>query len=147
MIKFFNQTDNRIDIEILDFLTTVKNSITPNEVELIIVDKYEIKRLNKEFLNKDYETDVLSFPLDFSGINIQNPPLGSIVISIDSALKITKELNHSLRDEIAILFTHGLLHLLGFDHEIDNGEHRIKEREILASFGIKNPLIDRTFKD
>ena len=48
MIKFFNQTDNRIDIEILDFLTTIKNSITPNEVELIIVDKYEIKRLNKE---------------------------------------------------------------------------------------------------
>lgn len=147
MIHFLNQTNISIDSEILSFLTTIKNTITESELELVIVDKNEIRRLNKEFLNKDYETDVLSFPLDFSGINVENPPLGSIIISIDSAMQIAKKLNHSLKDEIAILFTHGLLHLLGFDHEIDNGEHRTKEREMLDNFGIKNPLIDRTFKD
>ena len=146
MIIFFNKTDFSIDSEILAFLEMIKASVTAREVELIIIDKNEIRRLNKEFLSKDYETDVLSFPLDFSGININNAPLGSIAISIDSALQITKKYNHSLKDEMAILFTHGLLHLLGFDHENDNGEHRIKEREILASFGINNPLIDRTLK-
>ena len=146
MIIFFNKTEVKLDRKILSFLNEIKKSITPSEVELIIVNKDEIRKLNKEFLNKDYETDVLSFPLDFNGINIKNPPLGSIVISIDSALQTTKKLNHSLKDEISILFTHALLHLLGFNHEVDNGEHRIKEREILDSFGIKNPLIDRTFK-
>lgn len=143
MIEFINQTNINIDDEIIDFLNIIKNSITTRDVELIVVDKNEIKRLNKEFLNKDYQTDVLSFGLDFDGINIDNPPLGSIVISIDSAMQVADEFNHSLKEEFAILFTHAILHLLGFDHEIDNGEHREKEREILSKFNIKNPLIER----
>lgn len=146
MIHFINQTNTNIDDEIIDFLNTIKDSIAPNEVELIVVDKAEIRRLNKEFLNKDYETDVLSFGLDYSGIKIQNPPLGSIVISIDCASKVANELNHSLKDEFAILFTHAILHLLGFDHEIDNGEHRKREIEILKTFNITNPLIERAMK-
>ena len=144
MIEFINQTSINIDDEIIEFLHTIKNSITMQEVELIIVDKNEIKRLNKEFFNKDYETDVLSFGLNFDGININNPPLGSIIISIDRAIEVASKLQHSLKDEFAILFTHAILHLLGFDHEIDNGEHRKKEIEILSNFGINNPLIERT---
>lgn len=143
MIEFTNQTNITIEDEIIDFLHKIKKEITKQEVELIVVDKDEIRRLNKEFLNKDYETDVLSFGLNFDGINIKNPPLGSIVISIDSAIKIANELNHSLKEEFAILFTHAILHLLGFDHELDNGEHRKKEAEILSKFGINNPLIER----
>ncbi len=143
MIEFTNQTNITIEDEIIDFLHKIKKEITKQEVELIVVDKNEIRRLNKEFLNKDYETDVLSFGLNFDGINIKNPPLGSIVISIDSAIKIANELNHSLKEEFAILFTHAILHLLGFDHELDNGEHRKKETEILSKFGINNPLIER----
>ena len=94
--------------------SAVTKGAFPDLTETIVFAPNENKTIFDHYV---YETDVLSFPLDFSGINMQNPPLGSIVISIDSALKITKELNHSLRDEMAILFTHGLLHLLGFDHQ------------------------------
>lgn len=147
MINFTNQTKAKIQPEILDFLNIIKNDICKNEVELLIVDTKEIRCLNKEFLGKDYETDTLSFGLDYTGINIPNPPLGSIVISIDSAILVSQKYGHSLRDEFAILFVHSLLHLLGYNHEIDNGEHRQKEIEILKKYNILNPLIQRSLED
>ncbi len=144
VINVENKTNLAIDNEILVLLETIQASICDNEVELIIVNSDEIQALNRDFLGKDYATDVLSFGLDFSDVKIPNPPLGSIVISLDSALAMSREFGHSLCDEFAILFVHGLLHLLGFDHEQDNGEHRAKEIEILARFNITNPLIERT---
>lgn len=143
MIVFENETDINIDDEIVAFLDEIKNSLCDNEVELIITDTKHIRELNKAYLKRDYVTDVLSFGLDYSGINMQNPPLGSIVICIQKALEVSNTLKHSLRDELAILFTHALLHLLGYDHEVDNGEHRIKENEILSNFKINNGLISR----
>ncbi|MEO1923813.1 MAG: rRNA maturation RNase YbeY, partial [Nautiliaceae bacterium] len=85
-------------------------------------------------------TDVLSFPLE----NIPGMPLGSIVISIDTAKKGAKEFGHSIENEIKLLFIHGLLHLLGYDHEIDNGEMRAKEEEIIKKFNLPQSLIIRT---
>lgn len=82
--------------------------------------------------------------LKFSYLKFPHLELGSIVISIDKAIEVCKIYNHSLRDELAILFTHALLHLLGFDHEIDNGEHRSTESLILQKFGIDSSLITRT---
>lgn len=143
MLCVINQTNIAISKEIIDFLGIIKDSLCPNEVELVIVNECEIRRLNKEFLHKDYATDVLSFGLDYSDIKIPSPPLGSIVISIDSAICMAESCKHSLKEEMAILFVHSLLHLLGYDHECDNGEHRLKEIEILAQFGINNPLITR----
>ena len=72
-----------------------------------------------------------------------NLPLGSIVISLEMAQRVADSHNYSLQSELAILFTHGLLHLLGYDHESDSGEHRVREREILARFGIETTLISR----
>lgn len=143
MIVFENETDISINEEILAFLNEIKASICANEVELIIVDSESIRRLNREHLKKDYVTDVLSFGLDYSDIKINTPPLGSIVICIQKAIEVAESSKHSLRDEIAILFTHALLHLLGYDHEVDNGEHRAKESEILSHFGIDKGLISR----
>ncbi|RAX53202.1 rRNA maturation RNase YbeY [Helicobacter sp. 16-1353] len=146
MIHFINQTNMEIQKEILDFLNIIKNDICNNEVELVVVNSDEIRRLNREFLGKDYETDVLSFGLDYSGIKLPNPPLGSIIISIDSAINVSKQYKHSLRDEFAILFVHSLLHLLGYDHEIDDGEHRQKEIDILKQYNIFSPLIQRSLE-
>ena len=70
-------------------------------------------------------------------------PLGSIVISIDTAKKEAEEFGHSIEDEIKLLFIHGLLHLLGYDHEIDNGEMRAKEAEIIEKFNLPKSLIVR----
>ena len=146
MIIYSNKTSFYIDSKIIDFLTLIKNTVCENEVELIIVNDDEIRQLNFNFLNKDTTTDVLSFGIDYTGLNVMNPPLGSIVISINMVLKITSIYQHSLKEELAILFTHALLHLLGFDHETDNGEHRKKECEILNKFGISNSLINRTLE-
>lgn len=147
MLSFENQTNIIIPKKTIAFLNKIKNDICKNKVELIIVNNTEIKRLNKEFLNKDYETDVLSFGLDYSGINIENPQLGSIVISINKALEVSNQYKHSLDEELAILFVHSLLHLLGYNHELDNGEHRQREIEILKQYNIFNSLIQRSLQN
>lgn len=143
MIFFDNRTDFEIDGNILALLESITHSVTNRDIELLLVSDDEICALNAEFLGKDYATDVLSFPLDLSETDSMHLPLGSIVISLEMAQRVADLQNYSLQSELAILFTHGLLHLLGYDHESDSGEHKKKEREILARFGIETTLISR----
>ncbi len=137
MIDIENQTDFEIDI--LD-LETISKELTTKDIELIITTNEQIQILNKEHRKIDKPTDVLSFPLEF---DIPNMPLGSIVISIDFVKEKAKEYNHSMEDEFKLLFIHGLLHLSGFDHEVDNGEQRQKEEELIKKFNLPNSLIIR----
>lgn len=143
MIFFDNRTDFEISGNILTLLESIACSVTNRDIEFLLVSDDEICALNAEFLGKDYATDVLSFPLDLSETDSMHLPLGSIVISLEMAQRMADSQNHSLQSELAILFTHGLLHLLGYDHESDSGEHRVREREILARFGIETTLISR----
>lgn len=143
MIFFDNRTDFEIGGNILALLESIAHSVTNRDIEFLLVSDDEICALNAEFLGKDYATDVLSFPLDLSETDSMHLPLGSIVISLEMAQRVADSQNHSLQSELAILFTHGLLHLLGYDHESDSGEHRVREREILARFGIETTLISR----
>ncbi|AXH12621.1 rRNA maturation RNase YbeY [Halarcobacter bivalviorum] len=137
MIDLDNQTDLDIDISGLE---TIMKELTTKEIELIFTNNEEIQILNKEHRNIDKATDVLSFPLDF---DMPNMPLGSIVISVDYVDQKAKEYEHSFEDELKLLFIHGLLHLLGYDHEVDNGEHRQKEEELIKKFNLPNSLIVR----
>jgi probable rRNA maturation factor len=107
----------------LDSLQTIHNHLTQKPLELIFVNSKDMQELNKNFRGIDKTTDVLSFPLDF----MDGLPLGSIVINIEIAKTKANEFSHSLEDEIKLMFIHGLLHLLGYDHEKDNGEMRKKE--------------------
>lgn len=143
MIFFDNRTDFEIGGNILALLESIACSVTNRDIEFLLVSDDEICALNAEFLGKDYATDVLSFPLDLSETDSMHLPLGSIVISLEMAQSVADLQNHSLQSELAILFTHGLLHLLGYDHESDSGEHRVRERKILARFGIETTLISR----
>ena len=136
MIDFENRTDYDFDIQSLN---EIYKFLTDRDVELILTDDNEIQELNRLHRQKDKPTDVLSFPLE----NIPGMPLGSIVISIDTAKKGAEEFGHSIEDEIKLLFIHGLLHLLGYDHEIDNGEMREKEKEIIEKFNLPKSLIIR----
>jgi probable rRNA maturation factor len=70
-------------------------------------------------------------------------PLGSIVISSWHVEIKAKELGHTKRDEIALLFIHGVLHLLGYDHEVDNGEMRKEEQKLIEKFNLPKSLIVR----
>jgi len=138
MIFLDNQTN--IDIKLKTLEEIAKYLGINKDIELIIVDDNSMRTINKEYRGVDKTTDVLSFPLE----NIEHLPLGSIIISANKAKEVSNSLNHSLNDEIALLFTHGLLHLIGYDHEIDNGEMREKEKEIINKFNLPKSLIVRT---
>lgn len=121
-------------------LDEISQFLSQKNVELIFTNSEKIREINKKFRGKDKPTDVLSFPL----IDVPcSDFLGSIVINLDLVDKVSKDLKHSFDDEISLLFIHGLLHLLGFDHEIDSGEMRKKESEIIEKFSLPESLIIR----
>ncbi|MDO7252529.1 rRNA maturation RNase YbeY [Helicobacter cappadocius] len=140
MLEINNETNICFDISILE---RIAESLTPKNIELILTDNEGIKELNIAFRSKDSTTDVLSFPFDDMGIIDGKLPLGSVVINLQMAKTISEELKHSLESEVALLFIHGGLHLLGYDHEKDNGEHRAKEQQLMELFNLPKSLIDR----
>ena len=143
MIDLDNQTDLNIDLHKLE---KIAEKLTNREVELIITDDETMQSLNSEHRGKASSTDVLSFPLEtpFTEQSIFDMPLGSIVISESYVVQKSKELGHALQDELSLLFIHGMLHLLGFDHEKDDGEMRVREKELIEEFGLPQSLIVRT---
>lgn len=79
-----------------------------------------VRRLNRAYRGKDRTTDVLSFPAA-SGPEEAGRPLGEIVISVPQAARQAGARGHSVEREVALLVLHGWLHLLGYDHEVDDG--------------------------
>jgi len=95
----------------------------------VLTDDSEIAVMNKEYLNHEGATNVISFPMqegDFSGINPQM--LGDVVISLDTALKEAEDAGMSLEERLNELLIHGILHLLGYDHEIKEDEDEMEEK-------------------
>lgn len=137
MILLDNQTNFSINLIPLE---AIANSLTKKDIELLLVDNKTIQELNKTHRNKDYPTDVLSFPLE----NIPHFPLGTIIISTDKAKEVSTKLKHTQNEEILLLFIHGLLHLLGYDHEADKGEMREKEEALIKEFNLPKSLIIRS---
>ena len=137
MIDLDNTTEFLIDTASLE---KIAESLTKKDIELIVVKNDEIQELNKEHRKINKATDVLSFPMDFE---MPHMPLGSIVISTDFVEEKAKEYGHSFNEEFSLLFIHGILHLLGYDHEVDNGEHRSKEEELIKEFNLPDSLIVR----
>ncbi|MHC3994504.1 rRNA maturation RNase YbeY [Thiomicrolovo sp. ZZH C-3] len=137
MIDIDNQTDFQPDITLLD---AIADTLDASEMELIICDDETIRVLNREHRGIDKATDVLSFPYD----PMPMAPIGSIVISADHVRSGAARFGHSETEECALLFLHGVLHLLGFDHETDAGEMRHKEEEVINALGLPSSLIVRT---
>ncbi|MCL1883867.1 MAG: rRNA maturation RNase YbeY [Defluviitaleaceae bacterium] len=109
------------------------------EVSISFVDDEEMRGLNKKYREKDAPTDVLSFPtmgeLPPEGIF----PMGDIVISTETALRQAAEYGHSFEREMVFLILHGMLHLLGLDHEADPNDEEVMEEiteSILADMGL-----------
>jgi probable rRNA maturation factor len=106
--------------------------------ECLISDDRELRRLNRTFLGLDYPTDVLSFPSGLGG-----GFAGEIAISANRAAGQAAEFGHSVGEEIKILMLHGVLHLLGMDHEKDRGAMAKEERRWRKRFGLAATLIER----
>jgi len=133
--------DNKTSLEVNNtLLENIANDVTDKDIELIITTNDEIRQINKEYRNIDKPTDVLSFPYE----DMPMTPLGSIVISQDFVLQKAQELGHAQADELTLLFIHGLLHLLGYDHEIDEGQMRQEEERLINELNLPKSLIVRT---
>jgi len=108
------------------------------EISIAIIDAKKMAGLNEKFRGVNEPTDVLAFPLGGEFISTENL-LGEVVISIDKAKEQARERGHSLRNELALLTIHGILHLLGYTDEEEDKKKIMqdKERKILQSLGIK----------
>ena len=135
-------------------LQTLGQTDVKFEVNVSFVKEDQIHQINLETRNVDRPTDVLSFPTvsnptrailtsqDFCGlINPQNNAcmLGDVVICTSVAKRQAKEYGHSFKREVCFLALHGLLHLLGFDHETETDEKQMTElqKQILDKFGVQ----------
>ncbi|MCI7666192.1 MULTISPECIES: rRNA maturation RNase YbeY [Fusobacterium] len=114
-------------------------SEAPIYMSLLFTGNDEIQVINREYRDKDQPTDVISFAYHETEDFDIGPydTLGDIVISLERVVEQAKEYNHSDKRELFYVLTHGILHLLGYDHieEEDKKEMRAKEEEILGSFG------------
>jgi len=106
-----------------------------------------IRRLNRTWRGVDRVTDVLSFPAadpDVGRAGVGSAVLGDIAIAVDTARRQAREHGHPVRDEIRILALHGLLHLLGYDHDADRGGMARVEERLRRRAGLPAGLITRT---
>jgi probable rRNA maturation factor len=103
-----------------------------------------MRRLNKQFRGKNMATDVLSFPPDAVAAGSNRSFLGDLAIARGTAARQARQLGHSLQTELRILALHGLLHLLGYDHETDRGEMGRLEDQLRQRAGLPAGLIARS---
>jgi len=110
---------------------------TPYEVSLVFTDSETVKQLNRDYRGVDEPTDVLAFhmlPQKEVDDSFALPPdgvtrLGEVIISYPQAAEQAREQGHSPERELALLVIHGILHLLGYDHEEPEEESKMRERE------------------
>lgn len=124
------------------------------EVGITLVDDERIHEINREYRNVDRPTDVISFALDDELDDSDEPELidgpeehllGDIIISVETANRQGEEFGHGLEREIVYLAVHGLLHLLGYDHMIEEDKvvMRAKEEEALRAINLAEELFDQ----
>ncbi|MDQ0351056.1 putative rRNA maturation factor [Alkalibacillus filiformis] len=131
--------------DVLHFAADQQSVESDAEISVTFVLDEDIKAINRDYRGKDDPTDVISFALEEQGegelevIGEELPlHLGDIVISVDRAFEQAKEFGHSDNRELAFLAVHGLLHLLGYDHETEDDEKVMfeKQENILQKFGL-----------
>ena len=116
------------------------------EISLLFVDNEQIREMNRQYLNRDHATNVISFPLKEGAYGHINPQvLGDIVISVERAFQDAAAGDLSLDDEIDFLVIHGLLHLLGYNHEGRNEDEakKMKEKENAVFFLLNGYELER----
>jgi probable rRNA maturation factor len=121
-------------------------------ITLALVGNARMRALNVAYRGKDYATDVLSFPAadtphprveSARALRAGGGHLGDVVIATGVAARQAREAGHSVRTELRVLALHGLLHLLGYDHERDAGEMARVERRLRRRGGLREGLIER----
>ncbi len=136
-IEFQGVVDKRWVRRIAQDVLKAEKVASPYEVSLVFTDSETVRQLNRDYRGIDEPTDVLAFYMlsqkgDDSSFTL--PPdgitrLGEVIISCPQAIEQAKEHGHSVAKELALLIIHGVLHLLGYDHEEPEEEKKMKDRE------------------
>jgi probable rRNA maturation factor len=141
-----NETELTQIENILSFVAKKQNIELGSEVSITYVSNERVQEINREYRQKDYPTDVISFAMEELGegevkvVGTDQPRiLGDIIISIPKAKEQAEEYGHSFIRELGFLAVHGLLHLLGYDHETEEEEKEMfsLQRELLDAYGLK----------
>ena len=151
-IDFIDET-NQVNAEALEFIENLlvfaaksEGIEAESEVSITFVTNERIQEINKEYRNKDQETDVISFAMEELGEGEVMPNgldipriLGDIIISVAKAEEQAEEYGHSFMRELGFLTVHGFLHLLGYDHETEDEEKIMftRQKDILNEYGLK----------
>jgi len=106
--------------------------------DCLIAGDAELRRLNRQYRGLDHPTDVLSFPAAAPATY-----LGDLAISLARARAQARQFGHPIEQEVEILMLHGVLHLLGFDHETDGGQMARAEKRWRTRLGLATGLIER----
>jgi probable rRNA maturation factor len=141
------------------WLTNAAPAKARGELTIALVSDARMRTLNRSYRNKDYATDVLSFPAvddtagptrarragpaSGAGALLRPRYLGDIVIATGVAQRQADEVGHTVGIELKVLALHGLLHLLGYDHETDTGAMARLEARLRKKAGLKDSLIAR----
>ena len=142
----------KLEQPLQSFACTLENKVAAgSSFDCLVTTDAELRRLNREFRGHDVATDVLSFPVGqaLSPANpsprslAPDPHLGDLAISLPRARAQALQFGHDLQDEIRILMLHGLLHLLGMEHETDRGRMARAERRWRARLCLPVGLIER----
>jgi probable rRNA maturation factor len=119
------------------WLARIAPASAKGDLSVAIVSDRRMRALNRQFRGKDAVTDVLSFPAQDRGF------LGDIVIAAGVSKRQAREAGHSVQTELRVLALHGLLHLLGYDHEGDDGRMARAEARLRKKAGLREGLIER----
>ena len=140
--EFINKISN-----VCDFALKEEGVDVDYQISLLFVDNSEIREINNETRGIDRETDVLSFPmLDFEENKVYKDMyldfkfdetfkdgnevvLGDMVLSLEKALEQSKDYGHSYEREVSYLVVHSILHLLGYDHMVEEDKNKMRKRE------------------
>ena len=133
------------------WLSAVAPATARGSVAVAVVTDARVRSLNRQYRQKDYATDVLSFPAgnevsapaDSAFDKQVRPYLGDIVIARGVARRQAEAAGHPESTELRVLALHGLLHLLGYDHEADAGQMARVERRLRRKGGLREGLIER----
>lgn len=127
-IDINNRTTEDVDQDLLQLFSRIARMVAKlegydrGELSVALVDNQGIRQLNRNYRDLDQATDVLSFPMD-------EEVWGDVIISIERAKKQAEEYGHSLKREMCFLLTHGILHLLGYDHYNPDAKSKMRQKE------------------
>ncbi len=116
------------------------------DISVALMDDASIRLLNRDYRNKDTATNVLSFPLDGDADLLppgETAPLGDIAVALETVQREAVTEEKAFSDHLSHMIVHGTLHLLGYDHEMDDEAEEMEalEREVLATIGIADPYM------